>query len=222
VQLAVDVPMATDEKPRDLRAPGSRRIPAQLWDASLEARRRLAAAALEARDVVERAQREADAIRARAEAEGREEGLASASELVVRGALARERLLADAEAQLVELAFEVARRVLERAVVRDREAVVELAVSALEAVRQRKHVTLRVHPEDASALREAEPRLRDLLARERCIALVDDLSVGRGGVIVETEAGSIDARLATQLEALRRALEDSSVGRTRAHPETTA
>ena len=202
--------MPTNSSSSALHAPGSRRIPALVWDASLVARRKLETAACEARAAIELARQEAEAIRARAAAEGREEGLASASEFVARAALARDRLLADAEPQLVELAFAVARRVLERAVERDREVVVEVAALALEAVRRRKDLTLRVHPEDATALQEAEPRLRERLARERCIGLVEDPSVGRGGVIVETEAGAVDARLATQLEALRRALGESS------------
>jgi Flagellar assembly protein FliH len=120
----------------------------------------------------------------------------------------------DAEPQLVELAFAVARRVLERAVARDRDAVAELAALALESVRERRSVVLRVHPEDALALREAEPGLRDRLGRERCIGLVEDPSVGRGGVVVETEAGAIDARLSVQLEALRRALAETPAVRT--------
>jgi type III secretion protein L len=189
------------------RPPGSRRIPAQLWDASLEARRLLESAALESRALVERASEEAGSIRARAAAEGREDGLATATDLVAGAALIRDRLLAAAEPQLVELAFAVARSVLDRAVERDRGAVVELAARALEGVRQRQHVTLRAHPEDAAALREAEPRLRERLACARAISFVEDSSVGRGGVVVETEAGSVDARLDTQLEALRRALD---------------
>jgi flagellar assembly protein FliH len=206
----------------DLRAPGTRRIPAQLWDASLEARRRLDEAALEARAVVERARGEADAIRARAAAEGREEGLAGATELVAYAAVVRSRILAESEPQLVELAFAVARCVLERIVERDRDAVADVAARALEGVLQREDVRLRVHPEDAATLREAEPRLSDQLTRARCIAIVVDPSVSRGGVIVETEAGSVDARLATQLEALRQALEDASDAEARGTGEPSA
>ena len=190
--------------------PGSRRIPAQLWDAGLEARRLLEAASADASSMIARAKGESESIRTRAAADGREEGLASATEMVARAALARDRLLADAEPQLVELSFEIARRVLERVVERDRDAVAAVAARALEAVRHRQRVTLRTHPHDAATLREAEPRLCEMLAGARCIAVVDDPSIGRGGVVVETEAGSVDARLASQLEALRRALELAS------------
>jgi flagellar biosynthesis/type III secretory pathway protein FliH len=169
-------------------------------------RQRAAEAGVESRALVESARAQAEAIRAQAAAEGREEGLASATEVVARAALERQDLLASAEPQLVELAFAVAQRVLARVVERDREAVVDIASRALEAVRQRIDVRLRVHPDDLASLRDAEPRLIERLARARCIALLSDPSVGRGGVVVETEAGSVDARLATQLAGLRRAL----------------
>ncbi len=185
---------------------GARRIPAELWDAAAEARQRAAEASIEASALVESARAQAEAIRAQAAAEGREEGLASATEVVARAALERQDLLASTEPQLVDLAFAVAQRVLARAVERDREAVVDIASRALEAVRQRVDVRLRVHPDDLASLRDAEPRLIERLARARCIALLSDTSVGRGGVVVETEAGSVDARLATQLAGLRRAL----------------
>ena len=194
-------------------ATGARRIPAELWDVAAEARQRLREAALEARALVESARAQADAIRARAAAEGREEGLASATEVMARAALERQDLLASSEPQLVDLAFAVAQRVLARAVERDRDAVVDIASQALEAVRQRIDVRLRVHPDDLASLRDAEPRLVERMARARCIVLLGDPSIGRGGVVVETEAGSVDARLVTQLEGLRRALGDASPSR---------
>ncbi len=198
--------MAQIEARRDPSICGGRRIPAELWDATAEARRRVAEAALEASALVEGARAQAGAIRARAAAEGREEGLASATEVVARAAVERRNLLSASEPQLVDLAFAVAQRVLARVVERDREAVVEIAARALEAARQRTDVRLRVHPDDLAALRDAEPWLLDRLARAGCIALLGDPAVGRGGVVVETEAGWVDARLATQLEGLRRAL----------------
>jgi flagellar biosynthesis/type III secretory pathway protein FliH len=188
------------------RAPGSRRIPARVWDAEAEARRRLDDAAGEARAIVERAHAEADVVRQAAAAAGREEAMAAATEAVARAALARDRLVASAEPEIVELAFAVAARVLARAAESDREAVVEIAARALDAVRQRADVTLRTHPDDLAALRAAEPRLLARLKRARRLALVADAAVERGGVVVESEAGTVDARLTTQLDALRRAL----------------
>jgi flagellar biosynthesis/type III secretory pathway protein FliH len=202
--------------------PGTRRIPAPLWDAAVEARRTLESAAREARALVDGAREQATAIRESAAAEGREEGLASVAELAARAALLRDRVLAQAEPELVELAFAVARRVLDAVAERDREVVVEVAGRALEAVRHRRQLTVRVHPDDATALREGQPRLCGRLTAAPSIAIVEDASVGRGGVVVETEAGTVDARLATQLEALRRAMAEDGGAPVVASPSTAA
>jgi type III secretion protein L len=182
----------------------SGRIPGALLDANAEAQRRLADVEDAARQAVERARTEAQSIREEAAARGREEGLASATEVLVRAVAERESLLASVEGDLVELAFEIARRVLASAA--DRAAVTEVAARALEAARLREHVTVRVHPEDLQALRAAEQDLAALLLRAPGLALREDAAVGRGGIIVETEAGRIDTGIDAQLAALRRAL----------------
>ena len=43
-------------------------------------------------------------------------------------------------------------------------------------------------------------------ARARALQFRTDDRVGRGGCVIETELATIDARLATQLEAIERAL----------------
>jgi type III secretion protein L len=196
--------MATIVKAEVLGPAPSRRVPAAVLDATAEARRRLASADEAARATLERARSEAEALCAEARARGHEEGLAEAAEVLLRAVAQRDRLLASAEGDLVDLAIEIARRVLASAA--ERGAVADVAARALELARLREHVAIRAHPADLAALRDAEPALLALLARARGIALRPDATIERGGVVVETEAGRIDARLETQLAGLRRAL----------------
>jgi type III secretion protein L len=179
-------------------------VPAALFDEAAAARGRIAAAEREADAIRAAARSEAEALRREARAAGREEGVAEASAALVRAAAERDRLLSAAEADLVELAFAVAERVVGDAA--ERGTVVAVARRALEAARDRAHVAVRAHPADLAALRAAEPELSALLARAPGVALRGDAAIARGGVIVETEAGSVDATLATQLGALRRAV----------------
>jgi flagellar biosynthesis/type III secretory pathway protein FliH len=185
----------------------SRRIPAVLFDAAEEAQRLREGAALEASAIVAAARDEADAIREAAAARGHDDGLARASELCARAATLRDEVFAAAEAELVELAFGIATRVLATVAERDPGAVLEVARRALEAARQRSEITLHAHPEDVAALRAAEPQLVEKMDRARRIVVREDPTVGRGGVIVETEAGTVDGRLDSQLAALRRGIE---------------
>jgi type III secretion protein L len=195
------------DEPLALICSRSRRIPAVLFDASEEAQRLREDAAREASGLVAAARAEADAVREAAAAAGREEGMARASELCARAGALRDEVFAAAEAELVELAFAIAARVLALAVERAPAAVVEVARRALEAARQRIEITVLAHPEDVAALRMAEPQLVEELERARRISIREHPAVGRGGVIVETEVGTIDGRLDSQLAALRRAVE---------------
>jgi flagellar biosynthesis/type III secretory pathway protein FliH len=69
-------------------------------------------------------------------------------------------------------------------------------------------VVLRIHPEDAPAARDGAGRLARALGRA-AVELREDPSVPRGGAVVDTEAGRVDAGLEAQLEVLARALEEA-------------
>lgn len=65
---------------------------------------------------------------------------------------------------------------------------------------------VRVNPADFTALE----REKSLWARNnRKVDLVEDDSVGRGGVLIETEAGSIDARIPRMTQKVEEALAEA-------------
>lgn len=188
---------------------GTRRIEAAEFNAAERARAIVAEAEARARELLEGAQEERERIRADAAEQGRAEGLARAGAALVAAAAARDRRLAGAEREVVALALDVARKVLGRELAQDRSAVADLAAQALAVARDRREVTLRVNPEDADAIRAAAGRLGALLARAPGLDVREDPTVERGGAVVETEAGRVDARVEAQLAALARAIEEA-------------
>jgi type III secretion protein L len=187
------------------QGPTSRRLEASALAARDAAREVEEEAAAAARRLVEEARADAEEVRRRARDAGREEGLAEATEALARAAAQRDRLLAGLGPELVQLALEVARRVVGAAAERDPDVVVGSATRAIAAARHRASLTLHVNPDDLAAIGAADSRLA-ALAGGRAIAVVADGAVARGGAVVETEAGSVDARLEPQLDALARAL----------------
>ena len=177
----------------------------------------------QAAEVVAAAHKEAERLlaeaRGQAEVMGREaheEGLRAgrqegATEYVALCAQVREEIERSQDAlapQVTQLAMMVARRVLGRELQFAPEAVVDMVKKTLgEKARQRREVTLRVHPDDAVHLREHKASLAEVLSRSKDIRIVEDEQVPPHGVIIETEAGTIDAKLETQLMALERALQ---------------
>jgi flagellar biosynthesis/type III secretory pathway protein FliH len=196
--------------PRILRgtAPAAgRRVEAVVYDADQRVREMVARAEERARAVAAEAEAARARIVAEAHAEGLRAGEARAAAALVAAAAARDRLLAGAERELAELAVAVARRVLGRELAAPG-AVASLAAAALSEARSRREVVLRVSRADAGELRAAEGALGAVLERAP-LAVREDPALAPGDVVVETEAGRIDARIEAQLGALARALAEA-------------
>ena len=175
-------------------------VPAVVMDARAQAAE-IVAAAVAAR---ERARAEGFAL-------GRDEGRADAAAALV-GLLAAARAeVAAAHARVEPAVFAIAARMAEKivghAVALDPTIMAAIAADAIAACRTRGGVAqLRVHPDDLAPVAEARAALAEALGGQDALEIVADESVGRHGCVVETAVGRVDARLATQLEALRRVL----------------
>ncbi len=122
------------------------------------------------------------------------------------------RLVRQAEPTLIKLVMAVVRRVLHRELNGNGDYVEAMVREALRLVHDSTRVVIRLHPEDAALLREKTQKLSAEVADLEALELKDDPHVSRGGCLVETELGTIDARLEVQLEEIARELEDSLIG----------
>jgi len=117
----------------------------------------------------------------------------------------RHALLTSAEPELVRLAVGIAERVLHQQVALDHGVVVEMARAAISRIVDREKITVRVNPADIERMREHRDELL-ALGDVKTMRVIEDQRVDRGGVIVETDAGSIDAKISTQLSEVRKIL----------------
>ncbi len=114
------------------------------------------------------------------------------------GAL-RTQMVHQTERQMVQLAIAVARRVVGREIALDGDLIVAMARVALDRLGERTPATIRLHPEDLAAIGQAEwagPHVR----------VVGDPTLSRGGCLVESEFGLIDASVDAQFEQLAQAM----------------
>jgi flagellar assembly protein FliH len=116
----------------------------------------------------------------------------------------RSRLRREAEMDVVKLSMTIARRVLRRELTVDPEALLGLVKVALDRVEQRETQRIRVRPEDAARLSAS---LEKMGVPQR-IEVIGDPSLERGGVVLETTKGSLDASLETQLAEIERGFAD--------------
>jgi flagellar biosynthesis/type III secretory pathway protein FliH len=174
-------------------------IPRSLLDATARAEALLAAA----RDDAER-------IRTEARERGREAGRAElASELLRATAAyeqAREHALAALEPQAISIALQAAKQLLAAEVTAHPEQIRAIVAPLLARLRRARSLVLRVHPDDRGAL---EPWLEAARAKGNLpaqLSVETDAALTRGGCVLRSEIGTLDARVETQLAALARAL----------------
>jgi flagellar assembly protein FliH len=175
--------------------------------------------------VVTAARAEADAIRAQARAEGfaqgRAEGEAAAraeADALVRpavealaagaDALAAERaaLAERIEHQAVELALELAAKVVAGAIEAQPDRVLDVVRGALRCLVERERLQVLVHPDDLPIVREAMNGLRGELGGIDHVEVQEERRLTRGGAIVRTPDAEIDAGLRTKLDRAREAV----------------
>jgi type III secretion protein L len=164
---------------------------------------------VEAARILAEAEKEAERLRAQATSEGRERGLAAVTELLVAARARAARAQRDVESDLRLLAVRIAERIVERELSTSPDTVVDIAAAALRQAGTPRDVLLRIHPDDLKALERGRPRLLERCARAQVVQFRPDPALGRGGCIVETELGTVDARLPVQLDAIERALRGS-------------
>jgi type III secretion protein L len=183
-----------------------RRISAAEWMGAERAQALIASAEAEAETV----RRSAGEVRAAARDEGRAEGRREAgAELAAHLAAlaeAQARWLARAEVEALDLAVEMARRIVGRELHGDPAALSEGAAAALRAAGRRRALRVRLHPDVLATLREHSASLAEATAGA-ALELVSDPALAPGDVVVETEAGRVDGRIDSRLESFRAALD---------------
>jgi flagellar assembly protein FliH len=152
---------------------------------------------------------------AQAAAQAQLEGPASA---LAAAAQQLQNLRADAaasvEAEAVELALRIAEQAIAATVTVRPEVVVDVVRGALRRLVERDRVTILVNPEDLELVRAAsETLIAELGGIEHCDVQAER-RVGRGGAVVRTVEGEVDATLATKLSRAREVLEDELRGTT--------
>jgi flagellar assembly protein FliH len=167
---------------------------------------------------VARAEADADALRAAAREEGlregREEALAALAPALEALNQAAEAVQADQfaradrlEAHAVDLALFLAEKVLGGAIAVQPELVVESVRGALRGIVERERVTVLVHPDDLEMVRDAMDDVRASLGGIEHCEVQAERRVSRGGAVVRTPEGDVDARVETKLQRAREVVE---------------
>ena len=181
----------------------------------------------EAAQIVAAANAEAESIREQARvvghAEGYEAGRGDAAAQYAPAVQALATVLAEAQAErervaeqmeeaAVHLGLQIADKALTGAITAQPDRVVDVVRGALRCLVERERVTILVHPEDLPIVREAVDGLVQQLGGMEHLDVQEERRVQRGGAIVRSTTGEIDARIETKLDRARELLHSELSG----------
>lgn len=188
------------------RAPSSHIVPGAVFEARAEAARIVASARTDAEAIVASARSAAEGAARDAADAGRIAGRAEAAAALAEALAIRDRALADAEREVARVALAAAERLVGEALALAPERIASIVGDELARARRAREVTVRVHPDDAPHVESLRALITARAGRPGTFSVRADPAVTRGGCLVETDLGTIDARLETKIEALARAL----------------
>ncbi len=110
------------------------------------------------------------------------------------------------EEKILDLVFSVTEKVINREISTSKDIVHGVLKSAIKQVLDRDGITIRLNPEDYRYMMEINPGIVDGFDEIRNMSIVEDSSIRRGGVVIDTSSGEVDARLDQQLHEVRKAM----------------
>jgi flagellar biosynthesis/type III secretory pathway protein FliH len=177
----------------------------------------------EAEKIIQAAQAQATAIEKEAyergfgegEKAGRETGEKMAEAILKQYAARLEELtqlrksiLSGSEHEVVRLALEIAKKVVKREVNIDNELILTMVKVALNRLAEQTAATIRVNPQDYRLMTDRQSAHSARGSANDGIKLIEDPMISRGGALIETESGIIDARIEEQFREIQRGFFD--------------
>ena len=111
-------------------------------------------------------------------------------------------LYLNAERGAVELALAIAEKVISHEVSLNKETVLDVLKAALGKITDQEKIRIRINTADLQLINESGYQVSGLNVNVKDMAIEGDDTISRGGCVIETGFGSIDARIESQLQAV--------------------
>ncbi len=166
------------------------------------------------RNIVSRAQQDAQTIKETAKQDGYKEGINLAEKDIenLRTALGefynyKEEVFQKVSECILDISVEIAKKIIINEINKDASVLIPLIKAAVSEVNKTEEkIILRVMPKDVELVRDKMPEIFSDGAFQAKLLVVPDSNIKEGGVIIETSNGIIDATLETQLAIIEKAL----------------
>jgi flagellar assembly protein FliH len=114
----------------------------------------------------------------------------------------RRSLWEQTEQEVLAFVLEMAKRVVKIEIQQNKKVLAEIIRHSLRRISDKENIRIRVNPDDVEGVRADRKDLLLVLDGARALDIIDDRRIGPGGCVIETAAGTIDARIETQFEQI--------------------
>jgi len=149
--------------------------------------------------------------------EGYKEGQAEVMRLVDRlGTIVstavdiRDDIIRSSEKLMTDMILMIARKVIKDEIVERREVVINNIKEAIQRVKDRDRIDIRVNFADLDMTTAHKDELIKMMDSLKKVNIYEDNRVDRGGCVIETDVGAIDARISTQLDAVEESIRNAT------------
>ena len=177
--------------------------------------RRIGYRRIDDRNLISRAHEEADLIKEKASKEGFDYGISQADqeieqlkEAITQFLEAKQIALSSVKGDVVDIALKVAEKLIKTKISEDDEIVLNVVSSVIKEVgKNESSITIKANPTDYQIIKENIPNIYPYGNSKTTIDVIEDENIEWGSCIVQTNNGMIDASFKSQLQILRKALE---------------
>lgn len=166
------------------------------------------------RNLISRAQEEADIIKETAAKEGYRAGIEQAESdiIALRSKIAdfvsaKQEVFEFIAPDILEISVEIAQKIIKQEVSQNPQVIIESIIDVMKSLsKDESRITVKLNPLQVDLVKTELPEYITSMGIEAKINVVGDDSIAEGGCILYTNNGIVDASIDTQLEIIKEAL----------------
>jgi len=120
----------------------------------------------------------------------------------------KENCVQQAEKQIIELVMAIADKILPQHFIDAPQLILPMVRSALNKVKDQNNIVIRVSPQNYEFVLMGKNEFQSMLDGQGTLKIASDPALGDSDCIIESANGNVDARLATQLEIVKKSVQE--------------
>ena len=128
----------------------------------------------------------------------------------------RNQIIEESESQLINLVLQISQKVIKVLSENQKNVVINNVIQALRKLKSRGAVVIRVNLADLELTTQHTQDFLKVVENVKSVTVLEDSTVDKGGCVIETDFGEIDARISSQLQEIEERILELAPIRSRA------